>query len=216
MNRSASLVALVLVLSSMAACSQAATAPESASPSPAATTPATPALSSATPIPSAETTPVPSASPDDAALVLGPDGSGPYIVGASMSELLAQNLISSVGASFHCDDSWQHADATGRYEGRLSVTFHLGSLIHLASDSADLVTSEGARVGMSIGELEDVYGSRGTIIVGTMLNQAFVVREPDAALGLVFHLDDTNTEARAVNAGELETLEEFLVRGEGC
>ena len=106
--------------------------------------------------------------------------------------------------------------ATGRYAGQLTVTFYLGRLIDMHTDSTDLVTPSGARVGMPLTELQSIYGSRGTLIKGTSGNQAFSVRVPDTALGIVFYLDETNTKAVSMGAGGVQRLEIAAVVGEGC
>jgi hypothetical protein len=211
-----SLVALVVILSSVAACSQAATpsqspAASSLQPSPAATAPP-----SAVPSPSAAGTPAPSASADDKAMVLTSDGIGPYAVGAELSTLEAQGLVANLTPSFNCDDTWQHGDATGTYAGAITLTFEDGTLIDLHTDSPTVVTSDGARVGMQLTELQAVYGSRGTLITGASGNQALSVRAADTTRGTVFYLDSTNTNVLGISAGGVERLEQSAVVGEGC
>jgi hypothetical protein len=213
MNKARRLFTLVAILTMMAACSQAVTAPESAAPSPSPVL-ATPAPS-ATTIPTAAITSAPSASPDTA-FVLAPDGIGPYTVSAKLPDLEAQGLVANVAPSFNCDETWQHADATGRYAGLLTATFYLGELIDVHTDSAELTTPDGAHVGMPLTELQVVYGSRGTLITGVSGNQALSVRADDTSLGIVFFLDATNTKVRAISAGGVERLEQAVVNGEGC
>lgn len=231
MNRSIRLFTLVAVATALAACSQAA---GSIGDAPNASPTAAPLLAQSTPAPSPSpaeaasptASPVPSASPVatpsptepaiDLATVLAADGIGPYLVGAEMSELQSRGLIASVGSSFHCDDSWQHAGATGRYGDAVALTFHEGRVTDISTNSTEFVTPSGARVGMPLTELQSTYGSRGRIVNGTMGNKAFSVRVPDTALGIVFFLDDTNTRSVWMSAGEVERLEEFVVNGEGC
>ena len=133
-----------------------------------------------------------------------------------MSELQSEALITKIEPSFNCDDSWQHAEATGRYADELFVTFYLGRLTDIGTDSTDLVTPSGARVGMLLTEVQSIYGSRGTLITGTSGNQAISVHVPDTALGIVFYLDETNTKTQSMSAGEVQRLEQTAVVGEGC
>jgi hypothetical protein len=224
MNRSRRLFAFVAIATAIAACSQGAgslgdvpTSPPSLaqdSPDP------RPSPSESAPVP----TTVPSASPTsssnepsaDPATVLAADGIGPYAIGAAMSDLLSRDLVANIEPSFHCDESWQGAQATGPYAAQLHFTFHLGRLIDVATDSTELVTPSGARVGMLLTELQSIYGSRGTLITGVNGNQAISVRVPDTALGIVFYLDETNTTAISMSAGEVQRLEQTVVVGEGC
>jgi hypothetical protein len=148
--------------------------------------------------------------------VLAANGIGPYQVGASLSDLQSRGLVTNVADSFNCDASWQGAEATGGYAGQLSATFHQGRLIDVATQSTDLVTPSGARVRMRLAELQSIYGTRGTLITGTSGNQAFSVRVPDTVLGIVFYLDETNTNAAAISAGEVVRLEQAAEFGEGC
>ena len=228
MDRSIRLLALIALATALAACSQAAgsigdvpTASPTAVPSLVQSTP-TPSpspseeVAEATPSPTPVATPLPTEPAVDPATVLAADGMGPYFVGAEMSELESRELITNIGSSFHCDDSWQHAGATGRYGDAVALTFHEGRVTDISTNSTEFVTPSGARVGMPLTELQTIYGSRGRIVNGTMGNKAFSVRVPDTALGIVFFLDDTNTTSVWMSAGEVERLEEFVVNGEGC
>ncbi len=227
MNRSRRLFILAALATAIAACSagnlgSAPTPPQTTLPSLAQESPeARPSPSGAT-VPSASPTrssietPSPTEPATDSATVLAADGIGPYVVGARMSELQSRALVTNIEPSFHCDDSFQHAEATGRYADELFVTFYLGRLTDIGTLSNDLVTPSSARVGMPLTELQSIYGSRGTLITGTSGNQAFSVRVPDTALGIVFYLDPTNTKAQSMSAGEVQRLEETAVVGEGC
>jgi hypothetical protein len=148
--------------------------------------------------------------------VLAANGIGPYVIGARLSELQSRADVTNIEPSFNCDDEWQAAEATGRYAGQLIVTFYRGRMIDLHTNSTELVTPSGARVGMPLTELQSIYGSRGTLITGTSGNQAFSVRVPDSALGIVFYLDETNAKARSMSAGGVQRLEQMAVVGEGC
>jgi hypothetical protein len=175
-----------------------------------------------TPAPTASPTSSPSWMPSptdpavDAATVFAANGIGPFVVGARMSELQSRGLVEDVGSSFHCDDSWLNASATSPNEAQLWFNFHFGRLTVISTSSTDLVTPSGARVGMTLTELKGIYGSRGRLIEGWMGNQAFSVRVPDTALGIVFYLDETNITTLWMGAGEAQPLEELAVHGEGC
>ena len=125
-------------------------------------------------------------------------------------------MVSNVEPSFHCDDEWQHAQATGRYAEDLYLSFHLGRLIDVQTASDEFVTPSGASVGMPLTALQRIYGKRGTLITGASANQAFSVHVPDTALGIVFFLDESNTSVRSMSAGQVERLDIAAVVGEGC
>jgi hypothetical protein len=234
MNLSRRLFALIALATALAACSPGVGSIES---EPAASQTAEPSVTQASPVPTSsplETAPPatlaptesPIASPDetpeptveatDPALVFAANGIGPYAIGASMAELQSSGLITNVEPSLHCDDSWRVAEATGRYAGQLHLTFHLGRLTDIGTDSRELVTPSGAQVGMTLADLRDIYGSRGTLITGVNGNQAFSVRVLDTTLGIIFFLDETNTTTQAMTAGEIDRLEEAVTVGEGC
>jgi hypothetical protein len=148
--------------------------------------------------------------------VLAADGIGPYQVGASLSHLRSRGLVRNLADSVNCDASFKQAEATGRYAGKLSLSFSDSRLTDVATASNALVTPSGARVGMSAEELQRIYGSRGTLITGVSGNQAFSVRVAGTNLGVVFFLEATNTKVAAIAAGEVERLEQAAVVGEGC
>jgi hypothetical protein len=227
MKSSIRLLTILALTIAIAGCSEAAgsigdapTAALPATPSPSADTSAPPPTASPSSSPAPSPTAAPTTSPTqpamDPATLFAADGIGPYVVGADTSELQSRGLISNVAASFHCDDSWQHAEATDRFAGAVTITFHDGRVTDVSTDSTDFLTPSGARVGMPLTELESIYGNRGVVINGTMGNKAFAVHVPNTPLGIVFFLDETNTTVRAMSAGEVERLEEFVVIGEGC
>jgi hypothetical protein len=214
MNRPSRLFALIALATALSACSVG-------SPEGVRTQSVAPAAS---PTPSPTATPAPTATPSpttDPAIVLAANGIGPYVVGASLADLQSRGLVTNVDRSFHCDGSWQGGSATGPYAWRLSVTFYLGRLIDVHTSSTKLVTPSGARVGMTLDELQKIYGSRGTVITGmgdspVIENRALSVRVPDTDLGIVFYLDNANKKANAMSAGKVERLEQIAVVGEGC
>jgi hypothetical protein len=225
MNRPTRLFALLAIVTAVAACSvgslgEVPTSPQAAAPS-ASPTSIPSLLPAPSPTPSPVDTPSPAEATPDPATVLAANGIGPYVVGASLADLESRGLITNVEGSVHCDDSWQGAEATGRYAGQLTVTFYLGRLIDVHARSSELVTPSGARVGMSLTELQSIYGSRGTLIKGmsdspVAENQALSVRVPDTELGIVFFLDESHAKSDAMSAGKVERLEQIAVFGEGC
>ena len=217
MNRTRRLFAIIALATAIAACSQGVSslgdvpsAPQLAVPSLATT------VASTSPISDSIETSSPTEPATDPATVLAADGIGPYVIGARLSDLQSQTLITNIEPSFHCDDSWQHAEATGRYAGLLTVTFYLGRLIDLHTNSTQLVTPSGARVGMPLTELQSIYGSRGTLIAGVTGNHGMSVRMPDTDLGIVFFLDETGTTTRSMSGGKVQPLEAAAVALEGC
>lgn len=169
---------------------------------------------SATAEPSPSTTPT-IAPPADPATVFAADGIGPYVIGSTLADLTSRSLLVDVVDSELCTDV-KSASATGRYSGALSFTFKGGTLTAIHTTSTDLVTPSGARVGMTLAELESIYGTRGTLITGTLGNKAFAVRVPTSVLGIVFYLDPTNTRVASMSAGNADDLEDAARAGEGC
>lgn len=234
MNRSLRLFGLLGLATAIAACSQGVgslrdvpsavqTAVPSViqrspdpSPSPSEAAPLPTTVASASPTSSPIATPSPTEPATDPATVLAANGIGPYAIGARLSDLRSRALVTNVQPSSNCDDSWQHAEATGSYAGQLSFTFDHGRLTSIDTDATDLVTPSGARVGMPLTELQRIYGSRGRLITGASGNQAISVRVPDTSLGIVFFLDATNTKTWSMSAGEIQRLEIAAVVGEGC
>jgi hypothetical protein len=227
MERLRCLLAVVVFTTGIAACSQTdgsasdlPTATQTTVPSLAQKSPEPMFVASPSPVPIPIETPLPTASATegvtDPATVVAADGIGPYVVGARLSDLQSRGMLMNIAPSFNCDASFQNAEATGRYADELSVGFNLGRLTDVSTESTDLVTPSGARVGMLLTELHSIYGRRGTLITGTSGNQAFSVHVPDTALGTVFYLDETNTKARSMSAGVVERLDMMAVVGEGC
>jgi hypothetical protein len=223
MNRPVRLFALIALATALSACSVGS--PEEV-PTPSVAPSASPTPSptpSPSPTPGPTVTPAPSVTPSpatDPAVVLAANGIGPYVVGASLADLQSRGLITNVQPSFHCDDSWQGGYATGRYAERLWVTFYLGRLIDVHTSSTELVTPSGARVGMTLKELQAIYGDRGKLIRGYE-SQAFSVRVAGTKLGIVFYFEALDThpidpKVTAIAAGGYERLEDFARNGEGC
>ena len=187
-----------------------ASAPPSGTASAAATTPtATPS-----PAPSGSVSPT-AAPPTDPAIVFAADGIGPYVIGSALADLTGRALVTGVVDSELCAGA-KGANATGRYAGQLSLTFVGNELRSVHTTSTDLVTPSGARVGMSLAEVRGIYGSRGSLITGTLGNQAFVVRVPASVLAIAFYLDASNTRVASISAGDAQSLEDAARTGEGC
>jgi hypothetical protein len=181
-------------------------------------TPAPPAPTTAAASPSASGSPSPSASPSptaDRATVLAADGIGPYVIGTTLSDLRTRALVTAISQSPHCADA-KGAEATGRFAGQITLSFKADRLIAVNTNATGLVTPSGARVGMTLAQLLAVYGSRGTLITGTLGNKAYVVRVMGSGLGIVFYLDSTNTRVAAMSGGEATPLEDAARVGEGC
>jgi hypothetical protein len=173
-------------------------------------------LATTVPTSSARSLPSPTEPGVDPATVFAANGIGPYVVGARLTNLESRNLVANVEPSFHCDDDWQNAAATGSYADKVTLSFHLDRLIHAHTNSPELVTPSGARVGMALTELQRIYGTRGTLITGVSGNQAVSVRVPDTTTGIVFFLDSANASVASMSAGEVRPLEELAINGEGC
>jgi hypothetical protein len=173
------------------------------------------ATSSASPSPGGAS---PSASPSptpDAAIVFAADGIGPYVIGTGLSELQSRSLVTGVYESLTCADS-KGAETTGRYAGQVTLLFKAERLTAVNTQSAAVVTPSGARVGMTLAQLQALYGSRGTLITGMLGNKAYVVRVLGSGLAIVFYLDSTNTRVASMSGGEATPLEEAARVGEGC
>ena len=102
------------------------------------------------------------------------------------------------------------------YAGKVSLTFRGGKLSAVHTTSAGYVTPSGAKVGMTLARLQDLYGDRGTVITGQLVNKAYSVRVPATPLALVFFLDQTNTTVASMSGGEAQPLENAARTGEGC
>jgi hypothetical protein len=152
--------------------------------------------------------------------VIAAHGVSPYVVGARLDTLASRGLVANIIASENCDATWQAADATGRYAGRLGLTFESGRLTDVVTTSGALVTPSGARVGMTLRDLQRIYGDRGKLITGVSGNQAFSVPVAGSKLGIVFFFEAADThrvpKINAISAGGVERLEQSAYVGEGC
>jgi hypothetical protein len=174
-----------------------------------------PPTGTATPSPGPSRTPTPTAPPTDPVIVFAADGIGGYLIGASLSDLTARGLVKATADSQSCADA-KTADTTGAYSGKVSLTFRAGKLSAIHTASNGYVTPSGAKVGMTLAALQELYGDRGMVITGQLGNKAYSVRVPAAPLALVFFLDQTNTTVASMSGGEAQPLENAVRTGEGC
>jgi hypothetical protein len=159
--------------------------------------------------------PSPSVSATDPGSVLAADGIGPYVIGSSMADLKARALLDNIVESPFCTDAFG-ADATGVYSGKLTLSFRHGLLTSVHTVSNSFVTPSGARVGISLTDLQGIYGTRGILLTGTLGNKAFSVRVPASGLAVLFYLDPTAKKVDAISGGEAAALEDAVHNGEGC
>lgn len=155
----------------------------------------------------------------DTRLILAAEGIGPYRIGASLADLRKRGLVRNLVDSDDCGPPYQGAEATGRYAGRVVLSFESGRLTDVATGSRDLITPSGARTGMTLGDLRRIYGDRGKLVRGYE-SQAFSVRVAGTKLGIVFYFESLDTHSHptvnAITAGEVERLEQAAIVGEGC
>jgi hypothetical protein len=214
--RSFAIVALAvaaLAVGTAAGCKRESAGSSSADPTTSGTSgSATPSASASSASASPSAPPSPTADP---ATVFAADGIGPYVIGTALSDLQGRSLVTGVYESPLCDDA-KGAEATGRYAGAITLSFRADRLTAVNTNSTTLVTPSGARVGMTLAQLQAVYGSRGTLITGVLSNKAYVVRVLGSGLAIVFYLDTTNTRVAAMSGGEAAALEEAARVGEGC
>jgi len=210
--RAATAIAVIAVAALFAGGCKGRNAETSPTAGPSATASPTP---SATPTAGPTGSATPTASPTDPATVFAADGIGPYVISTSLSDLQSRALVQSIVENVHCA-TYQGAEATGRYAGQLTLTFRLGRLVTLHTESTVLVTPSGARVGMTLSQLRGVYGTRGTLITGTLGNKAYLVRVPASGLAIAFFMDSAGTTVRSMSGGEAQSLEDAARTGEGC
>jgi hypothetical protein len=110
--------------------------------------------------------------PDDS--VLSVRGAGPYRVGARLPALQEAGLIDWVAPQPGCDVVV--AGVTGDWAGVLVLAFRNGRLVDVGTATAPPHSPAGASVGMDWSQLEDIYGSRGSLIYNDDGDRAYVVR----------------------------------------
>jgi hypothetical protein len=199
-----------LSLVAAAGCGQG-TPPPSGSPTPATST----TSSVPSPTPSAVPSLSPTPPPTDPAIVFAADGIGPYLVGTQLAELQSRALVAGLVDSQFCADS-KGATAIGRYATSVTLTFTGGRLASVHTQSADYVTPSGAKVGLTLAEVQAIYGARGTLLTSTAGVKAMVVRVPSSTVALVLVMDPTGAKVASMDAGEADKLEAAARTGQGC
>jgi hypothetical protein len=179
------------------------------------TTTATSPTPTATATPSATASPSPTPPATDPAIVFAADGIGPYLIGAAMSELKARALLVNIVESPFCTDTFG-AEGTGAYAKKITMTFRHGLLSAVHTSSNTFVTPSGARVGMTLSAVQGIYGSRATLLTGTLGNKALSVRVPASGLAIIFYVGSSGTSIDAMSGGEAQPLEDAVHNGEGC
>jgi hypothetical protein len=165
--------------------------------------------------PTTSRTPTPTAPPTDPVIVFAADGIGGYTIGASLTDLTTRGLVTHVVDSPSCADA-KTADATGAYAGKVSLTFRGGKLSAVHTTSSAYVTPSGAKVGLALTALQNIYGDLGQVITGQLGNKAYSVRASATQLAVVFFLDQTNSTVASISAGDAQPLEDTARTGAGC
>jgi hypothetical protein len=191
--------------------------PVSTGPGPTSSPPLTPGPTepTATVTPGPSRTPTPTAPPTDPTIVFAADGIGGYLIGATLADLSARGLVNHLAESPSCPDT-KGSDTTGAYAGKVSLTFRSDKLSAIHTASSAYVTPSGAKVGMTLSALQDLYGNRGMVITGQLGNKAYSVRVTATPLAVVFFLDPTNTTVVSMSGGVAQSLEDAVRTGEGC
>ncbi|MEU4643924.1 hypothetical protein [Micromonospora sp. NPDC023814] len=103
----------------------------------------------------------PAAAGRDEVRVISVRGAGPFRIGTSLARLSAAGLIDWVAPE--CAGVVR-AGVTGAWAGKILLAFRHGRLVEVGTATAPPRTPAGAAVGMSFGELEEIYGRRGSLI----------------------------------------------------
>jgi hypothetical protein len=197
------------------------TPPPSGTPTPTGRTPT--AASSVATRPSATTSPgaglgtsaTPTPPPTDPATVLGADGIGPYLVGATLTDLQTRGQVSGVADSTACAGTTAAAP-TGGYADLLALSFSGGQLVSVRTTSNTLVTPSGAKVGMSLADAQSLYGGRAKVITTPSGSKALVIAVIATTYALVLYLDAGNNTVTAMSGGDANRLESALRSGSTC
>jgi hypothetical protein len=214
MTRSATVRLLTAIVTGLVLVAGAAACNRSPSAGP-TTTETTSPTPTASVSPSASASPSPTPPATDPAIVFAADGIGPYVIGSEMSDLKARAVLANIVESPFCTDAFG-AEGTGAYAKKITLTFRHGLLAAIHTTSNTYVTPSGARVGMSLSQVQGIYGSRATLLTGTLGNKALSVRVPASGLAIIFYVGSSGTTIDAMSGGEAQPLEDAVHNGEGC
>jgi hypothetical protein len=171
-----------------------------------------PAASAAPSAPAGSTAPKPS--PSGSGLVITVDGAGPYVVGNTLMQYDAEGKLTGLATgSETCPSRW-FATGTGAWTGvQLSFTPDPGSKLEFVIARSNAIsTPSGAKVGMTLAQLQGIYGAKGeTLSVGGA--KAYLVATSGKAL--YFELDLEN-KAFAIIAGNATRLKNRFLEGSDC
>ncbi|HEX6969350.1 MAG TPA: hypothetical protein VF174_11160 [Micromonosporaceae bacterium] len=141
---------------------------------------------------------------------LWPGGMGPYLIGASLTDLEADGLIASAAPA---DDCPERILAKGMEEyDTPTLAFRDGKLIYLMVDTPLARTAEGARVTMSLNAIRKRHPD-GERLTGGPAGPAWFVTEEGK--GLLFQLDSAGR-VTSIEAGTVEMLRTRYKTGKGC
>jgi hypothetical protein len=141
-------------------------------------------------------------------------GIGPYRVGSSLHRLSAAGLVTDVQEALTCA-GYFYAHATGHYAGRISFGFQGDTLAEIWTEDPAVHTRQGGRIGMTLEQLQDVYGATGTIEHGKWTLRAFVVPAGDRVVAF-FENPSTGT-VYAIGAGDPQhVLASFIGGDDQC
>jgi hypothetical protein len=204
------LVAAALLLAGTA-CGGKAPADPTAEPTAVTTLGASPSAAAS---PAASASPKASPSGAGGGLVITVDGAGPYLVGNTLMKYDAEGKLAELGNGGEaCPSRWS-AKGTGAWTGlQLSFTPDPGAKLEFViARSAAISTPSGAKVGMTLAQLQSLYGPKGeTLSVGGA--KAYLVAASGKAL--YFELDMDN-KAFAIIAGDATRLKNRFLDGSDC
>jgi hypothetical protein len=163
----------------------------------------------------AAVSPKPAPSSSSGGLVITVDGAGPYLVGNTLMKYDAEGKLAGLsGGGEACPSRWT-ANGTGVWTGlQLSFTPDPGSKLEFViARSAAISTPSGAKVGMTLAQLQSIYGPKGeTLSVGGA--KAYLVATSGKAL--YFELDMDNNKAFVIIAGDAARLKNRFLAGADC
>jgi hypothetical protein len=161
---------------------------------------------------SAAATPGPSRSADEKA-DLAASGVGPYTVGVKLADLRARRLVVDVRPQAACQ-GLTLARGTDDYQSP-SLVFFNDQLQYLSVDSPLARTTEGARVGMPVGQVQAKYPDAATLNSVAGGGMALLAKDSSGKYALLFRISTAGT-VESIEAGLAETLEFRFTDREGC